>query len=1425
MTASRDARPGTTSDQESVRDAHSERPGGVGHPALGADWMAAGNGAIAAMLSRSGKDLGSQAGHPDGPRRPPPGVAMALQLAGNSAATPMMSPDTEFRTAPGADGQRTGLELPASDTDARRTGAGAPVSDANGSPGAAPATDAPPGAAPATDAPTTAAPATAAQPGAAPTTGAPPSAGAAPAVAAPMAGPAAAPTPAPAAAPATAAATAAAPATAAATAAAPATAAPAAAAPATAAPAAAAPVRPLGVRPAVAPMVTAPSSVEPGAEEVVAAIAAAGTEGQAALSAAVTEQLTALASTVETQQTTIDEGSTAQIATVDSAFGTADERIVAAIAAAQQRLFQAHEAERQRLAAWSALTQTRLAEGFTNRADRIHTAGVTRGDQAVTAADTAGTGASSRVADSAGQARAAGQAKAASPGGADAEAAQARAAAATEVAGDTAARIADSLGDTVSQLRGLGPETRSQLIAQADQIAEQVRQQLPTATAVLSNTVAGAGGQLSQAVTAGSASLAALGTDLTGRLAMLRATVAGAVRDQAEAAKVSVHQAGQQAVDAGQAQHDQAAVAAATLINGVLAGVANRKIRRAAAAKLATELSATVRQGFGDAEQQARVALAQIAQAFSDTANQALDVVQAGAEQGRQQATQTAVQGEAAAAGHVAGLTVQMSALVGTAIGTGDGSVNSNIAALDALIADLDSRFGQALAEFRQSLSTRSDEAVGQAREPLGSLDGRMSTAMREAEEATHRSWLENAVRSIPWGAIAGVVVGLVVTIAVVALLGTGIGALIVAGALAGALSAAATTLTTNAIQGRDTDWGELGTQMLVGAVFGAIGGALGGGAAGALGGAVERQLLTEASAIAIGKAANVVTGATLGVVNNVIGGRPWHEGLLVNIGLSMAMTYGPGGRFIENVTNNARSSMVDSGNAFNVTPAEGAASTARLGARTDTPEANVAADAVPASPQGSDGPVPDGPVADGPTAATAGPDGDGIPLSGLPEGTVMYADTPLTEPQARAMYENARRDGPYNEVAIFRNGETGECIVVQGGSRSVDHRFSANKAMLEFMREAPDTRSTHWDLVEHSHPMDPYTGVTRPEHRYPSGRNGDFDVARGEAQRNQRPVEQSIGIVTEHGNDTIRYGFDPQSSQPYWLTAPGPDGAPVTHRFATLDEYGAWYAGQPGAEGRSPHVSAVPEFTGAAAPGGAGDVTVTDLKRRAWAAAERAEEVGRGDWTARAETLRDTFAELDGIATTPDEIRSLVADDIAALEQLESEIPARAPEFAEGANSPLAQPGGLMATEGDRIPLADGGLSEPSHALREHGPDVDPNWLRGMARTSGSGMAAKYTDRAVMEAVTGEALAAAQPQIDAWLAGNPAPGSNLPLPSYDAGRGNLGQGFYRNPATGVVEPMPATMPLTHVRIVLKATGLGPPARPFIIQTSYPSVP
>jgi hypothetical protein len=208
--------------------------------------------------------------------------------------------------------------------------------------------------------------------------------------------------------------------------------------------------------------------------------------------------------------------------------------------------------------------------------------------------------------------------------------------------------------------------------------------------------------------------------------------------------------------------------------------------------------------------------------------------------------------------------------------------------------------------------------------------------------------------------------------------------------------------------------------------------------------------------------------------------------------------------------------------------------------------------------------------------------------LIDLPEHTVMSGETPMAEHEARLMYENARRDAPHNEVGIFRNSETGEHIVIQGSNEFVDSRTSRNAALREFMDSRPG-QTGRWDLIEHSHPVDPTRGVTHEAHRLPSGRNGDFDVARAESvARGGQPVEQRIGIVTERGHETVTYGYDPNNERPYSLSIPG---EPEPHRFRSMEAYGEWYENQPGTGGGSPHIEG--ESGVAAAPprpkGGAG--------------------------------------------------------------------------------------------------------------------------------------------------------------------------------------------------------------------------------------------
>jgi hypothetical protein len=242
--------------------------------------------------------------------------------------------------------------------------------------------------------------------------------------------------------------------------------------------------------------------------------------------------------------------------------------------------------------------------------------------------------------------------------------------------------------------------------------------------------------------------------------------------------------------------------------------------------------------------------------------------------------------------------------------------------------------------------------------------------------------------------------------------------------------------------------------------------------------------------------------------------------------------------------------------------------------------EAHPPAEPVAAAPQREGTPRPAAPSEERPPGSAP----QEPQVIDLPEHTVMSGETPMTEHEARVMYENSRSETPHNEVGIFRNSETGEHIVIQGNNEFVDSRTSRNAALREFMESRPG-QTGQWELIEHSHPVDPTRGVTHEAQRLPSGRNGDYDVARAESiARGGQPVEQRIGIVTERGNETVTYGYDPNQAQPYSLTYPGPDGQPVSRRFKSMEAYGEWYENHPGTSGGSPHIEG--EGGVASAPG-----------------------------------------------------------------------------------------------------------------------------------------------------------------------------------------------------------------------------------------------
>jgi len=206
------------------------------------------------------------------------------------------------------------------------------------------------------------------------------------------------------------------------------------------------------------------------------------------------------------------------------------------------------------------------------------------------------------------------------------------------------------------------------------------------------------------------------------------------------------------------------------------------------------------------------------------------------------------------------------------------------------------------------------------------------------------------------------------------------------------------------------------------------------------------------------------------------------------------------------------------------------------------------------------------------------------------------------------------------------------------------------------------------------------------------------------------------------------------------------------------------------------------------------------------------------------AEAIRKELDDLHDTAkhASPEELDELVKPELDALnkrmEELRAKLPVKEPGLPQGARPRQSQPGGLDATEGTTIMNPDGTPGPPSHPLKRHGPDADPNWLKKRVGPDEGDAVAKFTDRTVMETTIGDAIDANQPRIAAWLAGPPPPpaGQNIAM-SHSPGLGNLGEGFYR--VGDDVVPIPSTMPLENVTVVLKSDGKGG----YIIQTAYPT--
>uniref|UniRef100_UPI00124DC5BE type VI secretion system tip protein TssI/VgrG n=1 Tax=Noviherbaspirillum aerium TaxID=2588497 RepID=UPI00124DC5BE len=156
----------------------------------------------------------------------------------------------------------------------------------------------------------------------------------------------------------------------------------------------------------------------------------------------------------------------------------------------------------------------------------------------------------------------------------------------------------------------------------------------------------------------------------------------------------------------------------------------------------------------------------------------------------------------------------------------------------------------------------------------------------------------------------------------------------------------------------------------------------------------------------------------------------------------------------------------------------------------------------------------------------------------------------------------------------------------------------------------------------------------------------------------------------------------------------------------------------------------------------------------------------------------------------------------------------------AEMATSRLSQAGGLKATEGKQVLKADGQLSNPTHPLAKHGPDVSDKYLYNrvageLALNNRKGLRTAFNDRAQMEDAIAKTFAQKQAEIDAWIGSQPRAGIPKPFEA-NPQMGNLGRGFeIVNPGGPIV---PITRPMPNVNLVLLPDGKGG----YLIHTAHP---
>ncbi|MGF6743931.1 hypothetical protein [Paraburkholderia atlantica] len=190
-------------------------------------------------------------------------------------------------------------------------------------------------------------------------------------------------------------------------------------------------------------------------------------------------------------------------------------------------------------------------------------------------------------------------------------------------------------------------------------------------------------------------------------------------------------------------------------------------------------------------------------------------------------------------------------------------------------------------------------------------------------------------------------------------------------------------------------------------------------------------------------------------------------------------------------------------------------------------------------------------------------------------EGVVMMDASPQSRKEIDIAYRRAIAADPTREVAVYRNPETGEHILVFGNADSVFIGLNSSVGEGPYPAEPAATRQDwkeilredagRWELEAHYHP-----GAANEHDQAPMWRRlpstgeegrGDFQVLRYESGAAGGAPRSSVIDFTHEGKPghTV-FGFDPADAKPYWIDVEHPaTGAREQHRFATPEEYESW--------------------------------------------------------------------------------------------------------------------------------------------------------------------------------------------------------------------------------------------------------------------------